>query len=56
MEERDDIPTQAEITSRETEGIMKAMTSVQVELANELAKLNENDKEMAKEKEKTHTN
>ena len=40
----------------EINGIMKAMISVKEILANELAELNETDKEIAMEKEKPHTN
>ena len=43
--------TQTDMTKREMDGIIKAMTSVKEEIANELAKLNETNKHIAKEKE-----
>ena len=50
--ERDERGTQTDITKREMEGILKAMTSVKEEIANELAKLNETNKDLAKENTK----
>ena len=44
--------TQTTIDKREMDGIVKAMTTVNEELANELAKLTETNKEIAKEKQK----
>ena len=44
--------TQTDMTKREMDGILKAMTSVKEEIANELAKLNETNKDLAKEKGK----
>ena len=44
--------TQTDMTKREMDGILKAMTSVKEEIANELAKLNETNKDIAKEKGK----
>ena len=44
--------TQTDMTRREMDGILKAMTSVKEEIANELAKLNETNKDLAKEKGK----
>ena len=40
------------MTGREMDGILKAMTSVQDEIANELAKLSETNKHLAKENTK----
>ena len=45
-------PTQTDMTKREMDGILKAMTSVKEEIANELGKLNETNKDLAYEKEK----
>ena len=50
--ERSNIQTQTDMTKREMEGIMKAMTNVKEELANELAKLTETNREIASEKDK----
>ena len=47
--ERDEMGTQTDMTKREMDGILKAMTSVKEEIANELAKLNETNKHLAKE-------
>ena len=44
--------TQTDMTKREMDGILKAMTSVKEEIANELAKLNETNEDLAKEKGK----
>ena len=48
--ELDETGTQTDITKREMDGILKAMTSVKEELANNLAKLNEINKDLAKRK------
>ena len=48
----DEQGTQTDMTKREMDGILKAMTSVKEEIANELAKLNETNKDLAKEKGK----
>ena len=40
------------MTKREMDGIISAMTSVKEEIANELAKLNETNKDLAKENTK----
>ena len=50
--ERDETGTQTEWTKREMDSIVKAMTSVKEEIANELAKLNETDKHLARENTK----
>ena len=50
--ERDEMGTQTDMTKREMDGILKAMTSVKEEIANELAKLNETNKHLAKENTK----
>ena len=50
--ERDETGTQTDMTKREMDGILKAMTSVKEEIANELAKLNETNKHLAKENTK----
>ena len=50
--ERSNIQTQTDMTKREMEGIMKAMTTMKEELANNLAKLTETNKELASEKDK----
>ena len=50
--ERDETGTQTDMTKREMDSILKAMTSVKEEIANELAKLNETDKHLAKENTK----
>ena len=52
VEERSDGQTQTDMTKREMDGILKAMTSVKEEVANELAKLTETNKELTQEKEK----
>jgi hypothetical protein len=52
VEERSDNQTQTDMTKREMDGILKAMTSVKEELANELAKLTETNKELADENDK----
>lgn len=52
VEERSDGQTQTDMTKREMDGILKAMTSVKEEVANELAKLTETNKELAQENEK----
>ncbi|VDI41631.1 Hypothetical predicted protein [Mytilus galloprovincialis] len=44
--------TQTDMTKREMDGIISAMTSVKEEIANELAKLNETNKDLAKENAK----
>ena len=49
----DEQGTQTDMTKREMDGILKAMTSVKEEIANELAKLNETNKDLAKEKGKS---
>ena len=46
----DEQGTQTDMTKREMDGILKAMTSVKEEIANELAKLNETNKDLAKKK------
>ena len=46
---RDETGTQTDMTKREMDSILKAMTSVKEEIANELAKLNETDKHLTKE-------
>lgn len=48
----DEQGTQTDMTKREMDGILKAMTSVKEEIANELAKLNETNKDLTKEKGK----
>ena len=48
----DEQGTQTDMTKKEMDGILKAMTSVKEEIANELAKLNETNKDLAKEKGK----
>ena len=48
----DEQGTQTDMTKREMDGILKAMTSVKEEIASELAKLNETNKDFAKEKGK----
>ena len=50
--ERDETGTQTDMTKREMDGILKAMASVKEEIANELAKLNETNKHLAKENTK----
>ena len=50
--EREEVGTQTDMTKREMDGILKAMTSVKEEIANELSKLNETNKELAKERDK----
>ena len=50
MQEGDEVQTQTEMTGREMEVIMKAMTSVKEEPTNELAKLSKIDEKMAKRK------
>ena len=50
--ERDETGTQTDMTKREMDGILKAMASVKEEIANELAKLNETNKDLAKENTK----
>ena len=50
--ERDETGTQTDMTKREMDGILKAMASVKEEIANELAKLNESNKDLAKENTK----
>ena len=49
---RDETGTQTEWTKREIDGISKAMTTVKEELANNLAKLDETDKHLARENTK----
>jgi len=44
--------TQTNMTKREMDGIIQAMTSVKEEIANELAKLNETNKDLVKENTK----
>jgi putative cell wall-binding protein len=44
--------TQTNITKREMDGIMQAMTSVKEEIANELAKLSETNKDLVKQNTK----
>lgn len=44
--------SQTNMTKREMDGIIKAMTSVKEEIANELAKLNETNKDLVKENTK----
>ena len=51
-EGRDETGTQTDMTKREMDSILKAMTSVKEEIANELAKLNETNKHIAKENTK----
>ena len=48
----EDRETQTDMTKREMDGIISAMTSVKEEIANELAKLNETNKDLAKENTK----
>ena len=48
----DEQGTQTDMTKREMDGILKAMTSVKEEIAKELAKLNETNEDLAKEKGK----
>lgn len=43
---------QTDLTKREMDGILKAMTTVKEEIANELVKLNETNKDLSYEKEK----
>ena len=50
--ERDETGTQTDMTKREMDGILKAMASVKEEIANELAKLNGTNKDLAKENTK----
>ena len=50
--ERDETGTQTDMTKREMDGILKALASVKEEIANELAKLNETNKDLAKENTK----
>ena len=50
--ERDERGTQTDMTKREMDGILNAMTTVKEELANELAKLSETNKHLAKENTK----
>ena len=50
--ERDETGTQTDMTKREMDGILKAKASVKEEIANELAKLNETNKHLAKENTK----
>ena len=50
--ERDETGTQTDMTKREMDGVLKAMASVKEEIANELAKLNETNKDLAKENTK----
>ena len=50
--ERDEKGTQTDMAKREMDSIVKAMTSVKEEIANELAKLNETDKHLARENTK----
>lgn len=47
-----EMETQTDMTKREMDGVISAMTSVKEEIANELAKLNETNKELAKENTK----
>ena len=47
-----EVRTQTDMTKREMDGIIKAMTTVKEEIANELAKLNETNKDLAKENTK----
>ena len=49
---RDETGTHTDMTKREMDGIIKAMTTVKEETANELAKLNETNKDLAKENTK----
>ena len=44
--------TQTDMAKREMDGILKAMTTVKEEIANQLGKLNETNKDLAKEKGK----
>ena len=48
----DEQGTQTDMIKRKMDGILKAMTSVKEEIANELAKLNETNKDIAKEEGK----
>ena len=50
--ERAETGTQTDMTKREMDGILKAMTTVKEELANNLAKLSEIDKHLARENTK----
>ena len=50
--ERDETGTQTDMTKREMDGIFIAMESVKEEIANELAKLNGTNKDLAKENTK----
>ena len=50
--ERDETGTQTDMTKRDMDGVLKAMASVKEEIANELAKLNETNKHLAKENTK----
>ena len=43
---------QTDMTKREMDGVLRAMTSVKEEIANELGKLNETNKEISKENDK----
>ena len=52
MDEREEVGTQTDMTKREMDGILKAMSSVKEEIANELSKLNETNKELTKERDK----
>ena len=49
---RDETGTQTEWTKREIDGISKAMTTIKEELANNLAKLDETNNHLAREKSK----
>ena len=51
-DEQKETGTQTDMTKREMDGILKAMTSVKEEIANELTKLNETNKDIAKENTK----
>lgn len=48
-----EIETQTDMTKREMDGIISAMTSVKEEISNELAKLNETNKEITKQNTKS---
>ncbi|VDI30774.1 Hypothetical predicted protein [Mytilus galloprovincialis] len=50
-----DNETQTKITKREMDGVISAMTTVKEELENNLAKLNETNKDLAKENAKLET-
>ena len=47
-----DVSAQTDMNNRVRDGIMKAMTYVKEEIANELVKLNETNKQIADEKDK----